>query len=64
MIFVKDQNGHTFLSSAKAIVRVSNTSTVDISKMDITTAAGKPAISSKLFSKANLIDLDVGQETI
>ena len=54
----------TSSSSDKTMAQVSNTSALDIPKMDTITAAGRPTTSVGPRPKADLMDLDIGQETM
>ncbi len=48
----------------KAIIPVSSTSPIDNPSVDTTIAAGEPVVSTGTRPKANLMDLDIGQETM
>ena len=51
-------------SNKKAIADVSNTSATGTPNVNTTTAAGKPAVSVQPCPKADLMDLEISQETI
>ena len=51
-------------SKKKAMAEVSNTSATGTPNVNTTTAAGKPAVSAQSRPKANLMDLEISQETI
>ena len=54
----------TSSSSDKTMAQVPNTSALDIPKVNTMTAARKPAVSVGRRPKADLMDLDIGQETM
>ena len=51
-------------SNKKAMAEVSNISATGTPNVNTTTAAGKPAVSAQSRPKADLMDLDISQETI